>query len=268
MPVLVTAAHQPLARRIAARFLEEGGEVRAFADGDASALRAAGAFVAQGTADDEGRLEAALAHVHTVVHVGGGVLTSSPARVVRDAEVVATAAANAGVRRVIALSLPGASAAAQDPLRRAKAAAEQALAVAPCPTVVVRASLVDTRAIRDVLATAGLPPEVLETSVAPVRVADLIELVVAFDRARSRADEGHLVVAADGPTRTTLAGYLERVGVEPPGRGSLVGRRLVAEDRRGHLAAVLSGPWTTDPDTEIALDGWSFADVAPGTPGP
>jgi hypothetical protein len=71
MPVLVTSAQHPLARRIALRLLEEGGEVRAYAHGAVADLRAAGAIVASGEVDDEGRLEAAMVQVHTVVHVGG-----------------------------------------------------------------------------------------------------------------------------------------------------------------------------------------------------
>jgi uncharacterized protein YbjT (DUF2867 family) len=268
MPVLVTDAHRPLAQHLVVRLLDEGGEVRAYTSGDASQLRAAGAFVAHGTVDDEGRLEAALADVHTLVHLGGGVLSASPERLRQDVEVVVTAASNAGVRRIVALSLPGASDAADDPIRRANAVAEQVLSAAPIPTVVIRPSLVDTSAIRDVLATSGFGDDVLATPVAPVRSDDLIELLVAFDRARSRADEGHLVVAADGPVTTTIAGYLERVGVGRPGRGSLVGRRLVEDEQRAALREVLRGPWTTDLDREVALDGWIFADLRPRSPGP
>lgn len=268
MPVLVTAAHRPLERHLVARLLDEGGEVRAYADGDASLLRAAGAFVAVGTVDDEGRLEAALADVHTLVHVGGGLRTADPRRLVRDAEVVVTAATNASVRRIIALSLPGASESAGDPLRAAKGTVERLLADAPVPTIVIRSSLVDTPALRDLLATGGFDDEVLATPAAPVRPEDLVQLVVAFDRARSQAEQGHLVVAADGPVTTTLGGYLERVGVARPGRGSLVGRRLVDTGASPWLRDALMGPWTTDLDQEIVLDGWRFADLEPGSPGP
>jgi hypothetical protein len=266
MPVLVTAAHRPLARRIALRLLEEGGEVRAYAHGDTTALRAAGAIVASGEVDDEGRLEAAMAEVHTVVHVGGGLLATAPRQLEREAETVAVAAGNAGVQRLIGLSLPGAGPDAADPLRRAKAAEEARLADADPPSVVLRTSLVDTPAVRDALATAGLGADVLDAvEVAPVRIGDLVELVVAFDRARSRSGRGHLVVAADGPTRMTLRAYLDRVGVVGPGRGGLVGRRLTDEVRapllRGALAA---GPWVTDDG--IAVDGWGFAGLHPLVP--
>jgi uncharacterized protein YbjT (DUF2867 family) len=266
MPVLVTAAHRPLARRIALRLLEEGGEVRAYARGDVSHLRAGGAIVASGEVDDEGRLEAAMAEVHTVVHVGGGLLTSAPRQLELEAATVAVAASNAGVQRLIGLSLPGAASDAPDPLRRSKAAEEARLADAEPPSVVLRASLVDTPALRDALATAGLGPELLRTvEVAPVRVDDLVELVVAFDRARSRSRHGHLVVSADGPTRMSLQAYLDRVGVARPGRGGLVGRRLTDDIRapllRGALAA---GPWITE--DAVVVDGWEFAGLHPLAP--
>lgn len=267
MPVLVTAAQHPLARRIAIRLLEEGGEVRVTADGDVSTLRAAGAFVATATSDDEGRLEAALAQAHTLVHVGGGLGTSDPARLVADAEVAARAAAGAGIRRLIALSLPGASPAAADPLRRAKGRMEEIFAALPCPSIVLRVGLVDTPNVRDALLTAGLAPEFMGTVVRPVRVADLMELIVAFDRARSSRSEGHLVVAADGPVAMSLVGFLDRVTASGADRRpSRVGRRLPDEATTARLAAVLAGPWSQE--EPYLLDGWSFAGLRPGVPGP
>jgi uncharacterized protein YbjT (DUF2867 family) len=267
VPVLVTAAHRPLARRIAARLLDEGGQVRVVADGDVSALRAAGAIVASATPDDEGRLEAAMAEVHTVVHVGGGLTSRDAAAIVHEGEVLARAASNAGVRRVIALSLPGADTAAADPLRRAKATVEHRLAAASPPSVVLRVSLVDTPAVRDLLATGGWPLDVLDAEVAPVQVRDLVELVVAFDRARGSASHGHLVVAADGPWRASVAAYLDRVGVGRPGRGGTVGRRFVDPARTPLVAdALAAGPWWS-PDPAL-VDGWTFAGLHPAPPPP
>ncbi len=263
--MLVTGAARPLARRLAARLLAEGGEVRAYGTGDTSPLRAAGAFVATGTADDEGRLEAALADVHTVVHVGGGLLGSDPTADVAAARVLATAAGNAGVRRVIVLSVAGASPDAADAYRRARGRIEQVIAEAAPPSVVVRTSLLDTPAMRDALATGGLPSAVRDVVVAPVTVDDLAELVVAFDRARSRATTGHLVVGADGPSRLTVGAWLERLGVRRPGRGSLVGRRLPDPDRLRLLAdALLHGPWHSEPPA--VLEGWGFAGLHPTPP--
>ncbi len=266
MPVLVTAAHQPFARRLATRLLEEGGEVRVTAAGDVASLRAAGAFVATATSDDEGRLEAALADVHTLVHVGGGLGTRGPGRIVADAEVAARAARGAGVRRVIALSVAGATPDATDPLRRAKAAMEEAFADLPCPTIALRLGLVDTPALRDVLMTAGLDPVHLDVVVRPVRIADALELVVAFDRARARSTQGHLVVAADGPQAMSVAGYLDRVTGSQSGRGPLLGRRLPDAGTIERLVTTLVGPWEqTEPQL---LDGWGFAQIEPGVPGP
>ncbi|MCA1782052.1 MAG: hypothetical protein LC679_07730 [Intrasporangiaceae bacterium] len=264
MPVLVTAAEQPLARRIAVRLVQEGGEVRAFSAGDTAVLRAAGVFIASGTRDDEGRLEAAAADVHTMVHVGGGLLSRDPAAMVDDVEVVLRAATGAGVQRVIALSLPGADPGADDAIRRAKGEVEARLAAADLPTVVVRASLVDTPAIRDALATSGLGPQARAALIAPVRLEDLIELIVAFDRARSSASTGHLVVAADGPVRRTVADHLALGGARVPGGGSLVGRKLSAAWLTVQLQQVLAGPWWTD--DPVVPDGWGFADLTPTAP--
>jgi hypothetical protein len=265
MPVLVTAAHRSLARRLVLRLLEEGGEVRAYGHGETGALRAAGAFVASGTPDDEGRLEAAMADVHTVVHVGPGLLARDVASITAEAAVVARAATNAGVRRLIGLSMPGAAADAADPVRRASHDAEVALASAGPPSIVVRSSLIDTPATRDALATLGLDPDEARVPVAPVRLADVVELLVAFDRARSRATNGHLVVAADGPARTTLGDHLAAVGVGRPGAGGLVGRRLVDDQQAPLLRAALAGPWWSD--DPLLLDGWAFAGLTPRVPG-
>lgn len=265
--MLVTAADQPLARRLVTRLLDEGGEVRAYAATEVTALRAAGAIVAVGDTDDEGRLEAALADVHTVIHVGGGLLAHDATSLVETAEVVATAATNAGVRRLICLSLPGADPASSEPLRRAVGQVEARLAAAPPPSIVIRSGLVDTPAVRDALATIGLSESVRATAVAPVRLTDLLEVVVAFDRARSQVEHGHLVVAADGPMRMTLGDYLTTVGVGAPGRGSLVGRRMAAPGRHPLLAgALVDGPWWSD--DPVLLDGWDFAGHAPSPPGP
>lgn len=261
MPVLLTSAHRPFARRVALRLLDEGGEVRAYGHGDTSALRAAGAFVASGTPDDEGRLDGACTDVHTVVHVGGGLLDADPHHMVEEVETLLRAVTSAGVRRLIALSLPGASPGAADPVRRAKAQVEARLEAAAIPTVVIRSSLVVTTAIVDALATVGLSDEDRAVTVAPVRPADLAELIVAFDRARSRAPTGHLVVAADGPERISVGELLARRGVGTPGTGTLVGRSLPPAWLEEQLPQVLQGPWWTD--DPVVLDGWGFAQLTP-----
>jgi uncharacterized protein YbjT (DUF2867 family) len=259
MPVLVTGADRPLARQLVLRLLEEGGEVRAYASGDVGALRAAGAMVASGAADDEGRLEAALADVHTVVHVGAGVLSVAPEREVAEVETLVAAARGARIARIVALSVPGAHPGAGDALRRAKGVAEARLADAPLPTIVVRVSLLDTPQLREALAVGGLGPAAAETRAALVRVADVLELLVAFDAARSRAAQGHLLVAADGPERVALAALAAPAATR-------VGRRLLPAARLATLADALTGPWWSG--TDEALDGWAFAGLRPAPVAP
>lgn len=275
MPVLVTGAHRPLARRIATRLLELGGEVRVHGGHGATALRAAGAIVALGDGDDEGHLEASLAEVHTAVHVGRGLLAPAPEVVLAEAMTIATAAANAGVRRLIALSVAGADPAATDPLRAAMGEVEAVFTASAVPSVVVRLSLVDTPAIRDALATAGLSVDERATPLAPVRAGDVVALVAAFDDLRSSAAAGHATFLADGPTVTDVAGYLDRVGVPRPGTGSLVGRRALDPARAPMLLPSLHGRWVNAPDadppaadpTPTLPDAWSFTGVTPTTPG-
>lgn len=260
MPVLVAAADAPLGHRIALRLLAEGGEVRAYAsgDGDVASLRAAGAFVAVGDLDDGGLLEAAMAEVHTVVHVADPLLVPDAGSVLTATATIAAAAANAGVRRLIASSLPGAATDAADGLRRAFGRAEAALEDAAVPTVVIRSSLLDTRELRDALASTPPDEATRGRPVAPVRPADLVELVVAFDALRSQASEGHVVFAADGPETLTLGAYLERAGLDA---GSLVGRRYVGADAAPLLHEGLAGTWrSTDPRVQ---DAWAFTGVRP-----
>lgn len=261
MPVLVTGAHRPLARRLAAALLAEGGEVRAHGIGDTAALRAAGAIVAPGTADDEGHLEASLEQVHTAVHVGRGMLAPAPEVLVNEAAVLTRAAANAGVKRLIVLSVAGADPDAPDPLRAAAGSIEEVVADAAVPSVALRLSLVDTPAIRDALATAGLSADEREVEVAPLRVEDVVELVVAFDRARSSARRGHATFVADGAAPLGIGDYLDRVGVARPGRGGLVGRRALDPTRVPMLLPSLRGPWTQR-GSDLP-DAWSFTRSAP-----
>lgn len=267
MPVLVTGAHRALPRRIAAALLELGGEVRAHGPGDLHALKAAGAFAAHGDADDEGHLEASLAQVHTVVHVGRGVLAPAPEVLVAEALTLVRAATNAGVARIITLSPPGAAPDAVDPLRAAAGEVEAAFAAASVPTVVLRTSVVDTAPVRDALATAGLSAEERRIEVAPVRPADVVALVLAFDDLRGSAAAGHAVFRADGPWRTDLDGWFDRVGVARPGSGSLVGRKALDPARVPMLLPSLRGRWVNDADTDRYPDAWTFTGVTPQPPG-
>jgi uncharacterized protein YbjT (DUF2867 family) len=258
VPVLVTAADSPLGVRVVRRLLATGGEVRAYCRGvGPGELRAAGAVVATGDLDDEGKLEAAMAQAHTVLHLAGGLASDTAERVAFETDVVATAAVQAGVQRLIALSLPGADPAADEPLRRAKGMAEAALRTASLPTVVVRTSLVDTPTLRDLLAGRTLSPALQRRPVAPLRAEDLVEALVELDAVRSEAHEGHVVLHADGPTTMPLQDYLDRVGVS----GSRVGRRYRPAGSAPLVTAAIDGPWVNGGDPRFDL--WRFTGLRP-----
>lgn len=257
MPVLVTAATSPLGQLLVPRLLAEGGEVRAWCDpdGEAGRLRAAGAIVATGEPDDEGRLEAAMAQVHTAIHLDPGPLAADADELEVAGLTARTAAVNAGVRRFIHLSVPGADPSAADPLRAVEGRLEAALRDAPIPTVVVRASLIATPQLADALA--AVPGERGSVaSVAPVRPADLVEGLAALDAVRSEAHTGHVVFAADGPERMPIDELVGRLG-----RGSRIGRRYVSGADVALLVASLEDDWVTDDGT--VFDLWEFVGHRP-----
>ena len=236
MPVLLTRPASAVARATASLLLDDGAQVRLFGTGAPGELRARGAFVADGTPDDHGLLEAALAQVHTMIHVGPGLTVDDADHLVVEARLALDAAERAGVQRVVVLSLPGADPHSDDPLRAAAGLVEADAESRPYPTVAVRCSLVDTPATRDLL---------------------------AIDEARSRATSGHVVFDAIGPEPLTLDAYLRQVGVRgEDGSTDLVGRvyRPGGADAPGRRA--ISGPWVPSDDS-VAADLWSFAEHTP-----
>lgn len=267
MPVLLTRPATAVARATAAALLDDGAQVRLFGQGAPGELRARGAFVADGTPDDHGLLEAALAQAHTMIHVGVRLTVDDPDHLVVEAALAFGAAERAGIQRLVVLSLPGADPASDDPLRAAAGRVEADAAARPMPSVVVRCSLVDTAATRDLVAS--LPGRALDdVVVAPLRVADLATGLLEIDRARSRATSGHVVFHAAGPEPLTIDGWLRRVGVRGrDGTVDLVGRvyRPGGADAPGRRA--LAGPWT-EPEDSPAADLWAFADHRPGPTAP
>lgn len=262
MPVLLTRPSSAVARATAVLLLDDGAQVRLFGPDVPSELKARGAFAAVGSPDDHGLLEAALAQVHTMVHVGPGLGVADAAHLEAEGVLALDAAARAGVQRVVLLSLPGADPASPDPLRAAAGRLEAHAAAGPYPSVVVRCGLVDTNATRDALA--ALPGTTHDhVEVAPVRVEDLAAGLLAIDEARSEATEGHVVFHAVGPERLPLAEYLDRVGVlSSDGSLDLVGRVYRPGGADAPLRTAIAGPWV-EPSESVAADLWSFAGIEP-----
>jgi hypothetical protein len=265
MPVLVHAAHRPLARALTHRLLREGGQVRATANAGVAALRSSGVFTAVCDPDDEGTLEAALTQVHTFVVMLGGLGRPDVDGVRREGLIAARAAEGADVQRVILVTLAGSGDPGAEPLRRAHGAVAAAFADLPVPSIEIRTGLVDTPATVDLLLGAGLPAELRARTVAPVAASALLELVVAVDRARGRASEGHLVVSATGTTSSTLEQHLERSSADRRGSAGdarrLTGRRVPSPAARESLLAALDGPW--DEKDPLVPDGWRLFGVDP-----
>lgn len=266
MPVLVTRGGSSLGRLIVGSVAATGGQVRAFCAPDAPVgeVRQLGAIVASGSLLDEGHLETAMEQVHTVVHLGVDPLASSADLVVEEAATVLSAAVGAGIRRLLVLSLPGATSDADDPLRRAAAEVELLAQDGPFPATVVRASLIDSPELRAEAARVPLPSTVLDNPVAPVRPADLAGLFMWLDDQRDLAGGTFEVLAAEGPAVLPLRDHLRRVGVTPMSTVGRVVERLRPGSSGSVLAETLAGPWLSGGGI---ADGWLRAGIEPSAPG-
>jgi uncharacterized protein YbjT (DUF2867 family) len=254
VPVLVVPADTPIGVPLVRALRAEGAEVRAYAtgSGDVGALRAAGAYVAVGDLDDEGRLDAAMTDAHTTIALHADPLVPSAEQLDTALRAALTAAANADIARLIVRSVPMAAAGA-DPLRRVCAGIEAALVELPMTTLAVRTSLIDTPALRDALASTARVDRALP--VAPLHVDDVVAGLVALDAARSASASGHGTFRLQGRP-TTLGEHLDHVA------GGMLGRVYTPADRVPLLAAALRTSWF-EADTDHAADLLAFAGVAP-----
>jgi NADH dehydrogenase len=129
MPVLVTGATGLVGRALVRELLAEGAQVRAYVRREDAALRAAGAHIAVGAADDVPKLESALTRAHTIVHLIGGVWPEPGMTydlLNRDSTEAAVIAAHAAdVKRFIFLSFVGADPASPNEFLAAKGRAEE-----------------------------------------------------------------------------------------------------------------------------------------------
>ncbi|MET0800568.1 MAG: NAD(P)H-binding protein [Actinomycetota bacterium] len=217
MTVMVTGASGPIGHALVP-LLRRKDEVRAAIrrPEEAEALRALGAKVTVGRLDDADALAEVLGGVFTLVHLVGGpdhaeedaMWEANHGSVIRALQ----AAREAGVRRFVLVSVPGASPEAADPFLRAKGMAEEAVTTSGLQHAVIRsAPVVGTGSLWFAATVAGAldtPPVVWgegDRSSAPVAVADLAVVLAAMD---DLAGEVAGTWALEGPDVTTADGVL------------------------------------------------------------
>lgn len=214
MTVMVTGASGPVGHALVRRLLRTD-EVRACVRRPEAAepLRALGAKVALGRLEDADALAEVLGGVFTVFHLVGGPNQADDASLL-DANHGSTlraiaAAKEAGVRRFILVSVPGADPEAADPFLRAKGLAEEAVTTCGLQHAVVRSTHVYglgglwfTAVVQGALAR---PPVAIALGsgddLAPVLDDDLAGILVAADDhpgalAGTWAVEGPTVIGA------------------------------------------------------------------------
>ncbi|MDQ4005367.1 MAG: NAD(P)H-binding protein, partial [Actinomycetota bacterium] len=145
MPVVVTGANGGVGR-VLVPLLAERGEVRAVVRTRAAGRGLEGTGAKIGICDlrDTATLSVVMDTAHTVIHLAGGLdlpddaaYEASNLGTVRDALEAAT---EAGVRRFILLSYPGASPESRNAYLRAKGLAEEAALAADLDPAVIRAT--------------------------------------------------------------------------------------------------------------------------------
>ena len=246
MTVMVTGASGAIGHAVVP-LLVRRDEVRAAVRDPASAepLRALGAKVTVGRLDDAESLAEVLGGVFTLVHlVGGADQPDDDAlwEANHRATVRAVAAAReAGVRRLVFVSVPGAAVDAATGFLRAKGLAEEAVTTSGLQHVVIRsAPVVGAGSLWFAAAVGGAlqsPPVVWgpgDRPLAPVAVGDLAAVLAVADDldadlAGTWALEGPDVVDADGVVRL-LAG------------DDVAPQHLQGDEARARLSAVFGRP--------------------------
>jgi NADH dehydrogenase len=189
MPVLVTGATGLVGRALVRELLGEGAQVRAYLRRDDAPLRAAGAHLAIGAADDVPKLESALTRAHTIVHLIGG-LWPEPGVTYdllnRDSTEAAVIAAHAAdVKRFIFLSFAGADPASPNEFLAAKGRAEEHILSSSFEHVILRCTPI-AEGLPGTLRRlgrgrgAGVPGRGSQR-VNPVALADVVAAIIAAD---------------------------------------------------------------------------------------
>jgi uncharacterized protein YbjT (DUF2867 family) len=213
VPVVVTGASGGIGR-VVVPMLAARGEVRAVVrrNTGSEVLRSTGAKVARSDLADTATLATVLDGAHTVVHLAGGL--DQPDEAAYEAANLGTVqdtlevAIDAGVRRFVFLSYPGASPAAANPYLRAKGRAEAAVADSGLEHVVLRCTHVygpGQRWLRETRAAANRPLLALVIGsgaqrLGPAFVEDVGRAIVAAD---DRASSIQGTLGLQGPDELT-----------------------------------------------------------------
>lgn len=280
MPVFVTHADTAVGTDLVRALVADGADVRAFASGagDVDEVRAAGAIVAVGDLDDEGHLEAAMTHAHTVVVPEVGWLADAD-DIAATWPVIVRAAVQAEVARIVVVSLVGARAGAGVPVLDVLGRIEAMVRDAAPQSLVVRIDGVVEAGHADVAAAlGGTDGPCRDAVMAPVARADLVAGLVVLDAARSGRAGGHALFTALGPSRpvggpsageaagtaAAPAGASDQDEplpgtVTPPessaGRTTLVGRRWMPPARRSELVRAICD---REPPAIVGADLWDL----------
>ncbi len=185
----------------------------------AERLRSVGAKVAIREIDAPEHLADILSRCHTLVHLVGGPNQIDDAGVLganHASTLVALAAAReAGVRRFILPSVPGADPDAGHPYLRAKGLAEEATAASGLEYAIVRATHVYglgglwfTAVVQGAIAEPPFAPGDGRQSIAPLFADDLAALVAHLD---DRADSPAGTWGLEGPDVVTWDGLIRRL---------------------------------------------------------
>lgn len=225
MPVLVTGATGVVGRALVPSLLATGSPVRVYVRREPAELRAIGAKVGIGDADDEGRLESALEQVHTIVHLVGGPVPARGETADRlnleSTRTALRAAGNAEVRRFLFLSAVGADPGSPNAYLAAKGQAEEAVresglehAIFRCAPIIGPGSRLAGLLARFRSAPVALVPGRGTQRLNPIAVEDVAEALL---RADTRDAELRGTWELGGPEVVTFDELVARVA----------GRRIV-----------------------------------------
>lgn len=238
MPVLVTGATGVVGRALIPKLVASGGQVRVYGRRDVPEYRAIGVHVAVGEADHEGRLEAALEQVHTLVHLVGGPILEGLTTIewlnLETTRVALRAAENAEVRRVLFLSHVGADEDSDHLYLVTKARAEEEIRKAPIEHAILRCA--------PILGPASVFSGFLESGVVrgaqrvnPIVVEDVASFLEAADTREAEVRGTWEIGGPDVVTLDDLGGRAPKRGLTrffatpPKVLSSLYARDLVAD---------------------------------------